>query len=149
MINPKINMDYHDYQNRQDHQDHRGYQNHQDYQDYQNYQKWMKQNILDPYGTCCHATKLMQEEFPELERVRGHYYDTIWGEREHWWLIAPKGKIIDPTAQQFPSKGMGVYVQWEGGPEPTGKCPNCGQYVYNGDQICSKKCELAFIASLM
>ena len=112
------------------------------------YRMWIEQNVTHPIGKCHTIAKLMQSKFTELRMARGHYYCPIWGQREHWWLIDPQNKIVDPTAQQFPSKGTGAYVQWKG-PEPTGKCPNCGQYVYNGDQICSKKCELAFIASLM
>ena len=64
-------------------------------------------------GRCAEATLAMAAVFPELTRVRGHYLCWVWGEREHWWLVEPNGEIVDPTADQFPSKGGGVYVPWD------------------------------------
>lgn len=107
-----------------------------------NYKKWIETNIKnDGFGQCKEATLQMKEFFPELTRIRGHYYCPIWGEREHWWLTTPQGEIVDPTAAQFPSKGIGHYEPWnESQQEPTGKCPNCGKYCYNGKTTCSDKC---------
>ncbi len=106
------------------------------------YDTWIKQNIKNVYGKCKNATKYMQIIFPELQRVRGYYYCTLWGRREHWWLITPLGVIVDPTAKQFPSKGKGFYIPWnEGDPEPTGKCIGCGGYTYNHETFCGKSCE--------
>jgi hypothetical protein len=31
---------------------------------------------------------------------------------------------------------------------PTGKCPNCGNMCYNHDQMCSKRCEVSYMAYL-
>lgn len=110
------------------------------------YKDWIESNISDNgLGQCSEATKAMSEAFPELKRVRGHYICSIWGEREHWWLTTTsEGIIIDPTAQQFPSKGIeGLceYVPWdESKKEPTGKCPNCGGYSYDGQTTCSESC---------
>jgi hypothetical protein len=88
--------------------------------------------------------------FPELRRVRGHYYCPIWGERAHWWLVAPDGLIVDPTAAQFPSLGGGEYVEWEEGrEEPTGICPQCGDHVYGGGTCCSEDCHRAYVAYCM
>lgn len=116
------------------------------------YRKWIDENYSTyelSYGECEQATIKMQELFPELKRIRGHYYDTSWGEREHWWLIDENDEIIDPTAKQFPTNGRGVYVPWvEGDPEPTGKCLNCGGYVYNGDYCCSENCENEMIRNI-
>jgi hypothetical protein len=115
------------------------------------YEEWINNwNINnDPYGKCSEVTLEMQKIFPELIRVRGHYWDAIWGEREHWWLIDPSGETIDPTSKQFPTKGHGEYIQWnEGDPEPTGICPNCGDHCYHGNYCCSEKCNIEFAASM-
>lgn len=102
------------------------------------------------YGHCANAVKDMAAAFPELHPVRGHYYCMAWGERAHWWLIAPDGRIVDPTAMQFPSCGHGVYEPWsEGAEEPSGKCPNCGGYVYGGGTVCSDSCAREYAAYVM
>lgn len=52
--------------------------------------------------------------------------------------------IVDPTKQQFPSRGNGVYIEWdESEDEPSGKCLDCGGYVYSGDVFCSDNCRIA------
>ncbi len=116
-----------------------------------NYQDWITENVKDDgYGQCREVTEAMVAAFPELTRVRGHYYCWQWGEREHWWLVDPSGEIIDPTERQFPSKGHGEYVPWpEGAPEPTGMCPNCGGYSYDGNTCCSDRCSNAYLAYIM
>ena len=110
------------------------------------YQEWITQHVTETYGTCYDTTLRMQAAFPELIRVRGHYYCSVWGEREHWWLTFD-GEVIDPTVSQFPSGGGGVYVPWVvGDPEPTGMCPNCGDTVYDGDTCCSDSCHNSYVA---
>jgi len=110
------------------------------------YEQWIKDNVTETYGKCSEVTLRMQKAFPELIRVRGHYYCYAWGEREHWWLTLDE-KIIDPTSSQFPSKGFGDYIPWdESQPEPTGKCPNCGEYCYEGRTLCSEDCEISYMA---
>ena len=109
------------------------------------YEQWMAdspwQTRQDAYLACAHATRLMVLEFPELCRVRGHYRCSLWGERLHWWCKTPDGEILDPTKIQFPSHGAGDYLPWdESSPEPTGKCANCGVYVYGGDMFCDDAC---------
>jgi predicted nucleic acid-binding Zn ribbon protein len=105
------------------------------------YLDWIKQNVTDKYGKCKEVTEKMAEAFPELQRVRGHYHCPIWGKRDHWWLTTEDGEIVDPTAGQFPSGGLGEYAPWEeGSPEPTGMCPNCGGDVYDNKTCCSDKC---------
>lgn len=105
---------------------------------------WLKSN--EAYGACAEATLEMQTAFPELIRVRGHFHDAIWGERQHWWLKTKEEEIVDPTASQFPTKGVfGEYEEWEEGrEEPIGKCMNCGDYVFastgKGDCACSEHC---------
>jgi hypothetical protein len=112
------------------------------------YADWIVDNVQDTgYGQCKEITQKMAADFPELTRVRGHYYCWAWGERAHWWLVDPNGTIIDPTAQQFPSKGKGEYLPWEeGSPEPTGMCPNCGDPCYDGQTCCSESCAQAYVA---
>lgn len=112
------------------------------------YEQWIAEHIPgEAYGLCAEATKAMALVFPELRRVRGHYYCPHWGRRAHWWLVAPDGSIIDPTARQFPSQGRGVYDPWdETQPEPTGTCPNCGEYCYDHKLLCSRACEISYAA---
>lgn len=106
------------------------------------YNKWIDENVEgEGLGKCKEITEKMSKCFPELKRVRGHYICPIWKEREHWWLVTNDGKIVDPTKRQFPSKGIGEYVLWDESKEvPTGKCPNCGKYCFNGKSTCSDEC---------
>lgn len=114
------------------------------------YSEWIVINVMDPVGTCKETTEDMQAAFPELTRVRGHYHCPVWGLRAHWWMIDLDGKIIDPTDEQFPSKGLGVYVAWnEDDLEPTGKCLDCGEYLFDGDIHCNDQCRRAFMADLL
>jgi len=109
------------------------------------YKTWIEENVSDTYGTCREVTERMAEAFPELRRVRGHYFCFLWGRRQHWWLEDEDGNIIDPTAHQFPSKGYGDYEKWdESKLEPTGICPNCGDLCYSGHTCCSEVCSNAY-----
>lgn len=119
------------------------------------YNNWIKQNITNTYGQCAEATLAMQQAFPELTRVRGHYYDCLWGQREHWWLVTKDGQIVDPTKSQFPSKGFGTYTKLpDDTPEPSGICMNCGDYcyyhkdpkAYSSSHFCSQRCEALVMA---
>lgn len=111
------------------------------------YEEWIKNNIPeDCYGQCAERTLEMQTVFPELKRVRGHYYGIFHGVRPHWWLKDEKGNIIDPTKSQFPNNKLGFYDEWdESQLEPTGKCPNCGGFAYN-EYCCSEKCTIEYTA---
>ena len=106
------------------------------------YNDWITENVKETYGKCKEATLKMQEAFPEFKRVKGHYYDLLWGERAHWWLVSEEG-IVDPTAAQFPTKGTGEYIEWVG-EEATGKCPNCGDYTYENKTCCCDVCSEEF-----
>lgn len=102
---------------------------------------------------CKTVCEKMLETFPELKLVRGHYYCHAWGERGHWWLVAPDGAIVDPTKIQFPSLGKGEYVELDANAEePIGMCANCGEYSYaskgGGSTCCSDACEDAYAAYL-
>jgi len=77
-------------------------------------------------GKCKEMSEDMIAKNPELKLVRGHYYCPIWNRDEpHWWCVAPDGTIVDPTARQFPSKGMGMYTPFNGIIE----CDECGKEV--------------------
>lgn len=116
------------------------------------YINWIDEHVPDyaaAYGKCGDVTVQMREAFPELLRVRGHYYCPVWGRREHWWLTTADGEIVDPTARQFPSGGIGLYEPWdESQPEPTGVCPNCGDYIYGGGEVCGSRCWQEYAAYL-
>jgi hypothetical protein len=111
------------------------------------YEEWITANYPtqeSAYGNCSEATLRMVGAFPELKRVAGHYYDISWGEREHWWCVAPDQRVVDPTASQFPTRGRGTYVELDpNDPRPTGQCLDCGDYVYDGKTFCSPECERA------
>lgn len=118
-------------------------------------------------GKCKEAVEEMHSAFPELKIVRGHVTDyTQSGEPQgHWWLVyeapvehderifkAPDGAeeflferiIVDPTQSQY---GAPMYYEWdESQQEPTGKCPNCGDYCFNGDYCCTKECHDSYVA---
>ena len=112
------------------------------------YDQWIIANVSDPLGKCSEYTLEMCQKFPELTRVRGHYYCYVWGQREHWWC-KNGDEIIDPTANQFPSNGYGEYVELdESLPEPTGKCLECGSYCYDNRYFCSDICEISTRASM-
>ena len=112
------------------------------------YVEWIARSVDgDGLGECAEITQMMLGAFPELKRVRGHYMCPWWGECAHWWLTAPDGSIVDPTAKQFPSEGQGEYVPHvEGFAEPTGKCPNCGGYCWTGETCCSEQCHHQYAA---
>jgi len=114
------------------------------------YKDWIEKNVEgDGHGKCAEVTLAMQSAFPELVRIRGHYHCISWGKREHWWLVDSSGEVVDPTANQFPTKGAGGYVEHdESQPEPTGMCPNCGGYCYNGSSVCDDYCERQYAAYL-
>lgn len=103
--------------------------------------RWIAEHVQgDPTGKCAEVTAEMAEAFPWLRRVRGHYFCVVTGrDHPHWWMQDADGQVIDPTASQFPSNGAGIYTEHEG-PEPSGKCPNCGGYVYDGGTVCGDMC---------
>ncbi len=109
-----------------------------------------RQDLVRRYGTssynCSSFTRAMAEQFPELSRVAGFYLapdDTPMG--EHWWLVDRQGRIVDPTADQFPCEGKGRYVRYD--PKlhkvPKGKCMGCGLSLYSrtGHYPCSRSCD--------
>jgi hypothetical protein len=114
------------------------------------YANWIKANVeRDGYGQCKILTKKMAAEFPEL-RIAVGFFHCIWGARQHAWLVAPDGSVVDPTRAQFP--GSGEYEeltedQWADR-IPTGVCMDCGDDVFHGDTFCSPECAEATMAYL-
>jgi len=103
---------------------------------------------------------MMIMAWPELRRVRGFVsYETsdpmIYGFNiQHWWCETRTGQVIDPTRSQFPCElhqlRYDEFSTAKHGPEPIGKCMDCGGYVYDNDHhgFCSDKCRRATEAYL-
>lgn len=121
------------------------------------YAEWIKAYVAKNNdfvrGKCQDACSEMRLQFPELRAAAGFAHVT-WGRDQHWWCVAPDGTIVDPTKSQFE---FGVVLQYEeldlNDPAtrarvPTGKCPNCGGECYNGDSLCSERCERSYLAYL-
>lgn len=101
-------------------------------------------------GKCKEMAEALVTSDPSLRLVRGHYYCSAWGEQAHWWCEDKDGKVIDPTAAQFPSNGTGEYIEFDGMCE----CAECGESVeeskasFGGNgryAFCSYTCEGRFI----
>ena len=104
------------------------------------YLEWIRQNVPNfPKGLCAPITASMQEEFPELARVRGHFHCAAGHSHAHWWLVTSAGVIIDPTVAQFDECGAGFYEPYLG-QEPTGHCLDCGAMVFDGRTFCNEDC---------
>lgn len=75
------------------------------------YQEWIDKNVPGTgYGLCFEMAVLLMRDFPSFTLVGGTYFCSNWGPREHYWCTDDEGFIVDPTAQQFPSGGRGLYA---------------------------------------
>lgn len=74
-------------------------------------------------GKCKEMSEALIADDPTLTLVRGHYFCPYWGEQPHWWTKKQDGTIIDPTREQFPSCGTGIYIEFDG----IIPCSNCGK----------------------
>jgi hypothetical protein len=99
-------------------------------------------------GKCKEYVDAAVAKDPTLTAVRGYYYDVSWGRQAHWWCTRQDGTIFDPTAKQFPSKGSGVYEEFDG----TVLCSECGKKMteeeasFHGNYaFCSTACNLRFV----
>lgn len=102
-------------------------------------------------GKCKEMSEALIKADPSLTLVRGHYYDPIWGEQPHWWCKKVDGTIVDPTKDQFPSKGKCTYVEFSGIVE----CANCGKEMKEEEAefesnyaFCSYTCHGRFVGVL-
>lgn len=109
-------------------------------------------DALDDYARYRGKCKAMSEEVvannPSLRLVRGQYICPVWGEQSHWWTQSPEGRVFDPTRDQFPSKGIGAYVEFSGVIE----CSNCGKemkeedaVIYGNYAFCGYRCNGEFV----
>lgn len=100
-------------------------------------------------GKCKELSEAEVAADPSLRLVRGHYYCPIWNTEEpHWWCARPDGTILDPSARQFPSKGLGTYTEFNG----LVSCANCSKEVPEEDAsiegnyaFCSGACHMRFV----
>ena len=92
----------------------------------------------------------MVECFPELERVRGlaiveEKDNFLPTKAPHWWCKTSQGVIVDPTAHQYPTRILDYSEVDESLGSPSGRCPNCGNLCYNGDYLCTPKCNKEYM----
>lgn len=99
-------------------------------------------------GKCKEYCERAVRLFPCLTIKRGHYYDAFWGEQPHWWCVRTDGSIFDPTRKQFPTRGSGDYIEFDG----TVACSNCGKTGGEKDfhyesryAFCSTQCHCQFV----
>lgn len=103
-------------------------------------------------GRCEEMSRELCRQDPTLRLVRGHYICPMWGEQSHWWCVTLDGTIVDPTARQFPSKGTGKYIEWDG----IIACAECGKAMKEEETwrvegrygFCSHMCYGRFIGVL-
>lgn len=74
----------------------------------------MPSDYLKYRGKCKEMSEALVVADSSLILVRGHYICPVWGEQQHWWCKKLDGTIVDPTKDQFPSKGTGQYVEFDG-----------------------------------
>lgn len=106
-------------------------------------------NYAEFRGKCREMSEDAVKSDPSLRLVRGHYICPFWGEQAHWWAVAKDGSIVDHTAAQFPSKGMGEYVEFDG----VVKCAECSKPMKESDvkhaegryAWCSYECQGRFV----
>lgn len=100
-------------------------------------------------GKCKELSEAACAADPKLRLVRGHYFCPVWGTNEqHWWTVRPDGTIHDPTKDQFPSRGLGDYEEFDG----MVTCAECGKQVPEGEAefasryaFCSGRCYGRFV----
>jgi hypothetical protein len=100
-------------------------------------------------GRCRELSEAACVTDSSLTLVRGHYFCPIWNvEEQHWWTKREDGTIFDPSAAQFPSKGHGIYTEFDGMIE----CAECGKKVAEKDAsidgryaFCSYRCNGKFV----
>jgi hypothetical protein len=100
-------------------------------------------------GRCKELSEAACKADPTLRLVRGHYFCPIYNTDEpHWWCVRADGTIEDPSKQQFPSNGFGIYTEFTGiiacaecgNESPEAECRIEGRYGF-----CSTACALRFV----
>lgn len=100
-------------------------------------------------GRCKELSEAAQQQDPTLRLVRGHYFCPVWNTEEaHWWCEREDGTVVDPSAAQFPSQGMGTYTEFSG----YVSCEECGKDLPEDQAIaagrfpvCSSRCYGALV----
>lgn len=99
-------------------------------------------------GKCKEMSEELVAKDPTLTLVRGHYLCPFWGEQPHWWTEKTDGTIVDPTKLQFPSKGLGEYIPFNG----MVICAECGKEIHESKAdfasnyaFCSYTCHGRFV----
>lgn len=120
------------------------------------YTNWIAQHYptaMSAARQCEQATLNIIRDFPELTRVRGlasvkEPYGLPPTKTPHWWCVDKEGKIIDPTAHQYPTEILKYEPVNKMLGEPTGRCMNCGEITYNHKNFCREFCEQNYIHDL-
>lgn len=99
-------------------------------------------------GKCKELSEEAIKQDSTLTLVRGHYICQFWGEQDHWWTVRKDGSIYDPSKNQFPSKGIGEYIPFNG----ICYCAECGKEINEQDAdiegryaFCSYTCHGKFV----
>lgn len=93
---------------------------------YERRQREDAENYAKYRGTCLGLSLAACIADSTLRLVRGHYFCPLWGSNEaHWWTERPDGSIHDPSKLQFPSRGGGLYEEFDGFID----CEQCGKRV--------------------
>lgn len=100
-------------------------------------------------GKCKELSEAAVAKDSSLRLVRGYYYEPIWGTIEqHWWTVREDGTIYDPTKDQFPSRGLGTYEEFDG----WYNCEECGKEIEEKDAVycgnyvvCSNQCAMRLV----
>lgn len=99
-------------------------------------------------GKCKQFVEEAVKVDPCLTVVRGHYECPIWGLQPHWWCVRTDGSVFDPTVGQFPSRGLGEYIPFNG----MVTCETCGKevvedhaYIMGNYACCSYSCARSLV----
>lgn len=104
---------------------------------------------LEFRGRCKEMSEAACSEDTTLTLVRGHYFCPMWNTDEpHWWCVRQDGTILDPSKNQFPSRGLGIYTPFDG----RVSCAECGKEIDEDEArfdsnyaFCSTRCNMRFV----